>query len=98
MIKKSWDADVSFLRLRMLLLRGLGAAGELCNSDLAIPTSEENSHINIGGHNHVGEATVNGKASFQQHPLLSLEKITSELGNTYKSIRAEGLKVDFSVS
>lgn len=97
LIKNSWDADVAFLRLRMLLLRGLGAAAELCSSELALPTSEENSNIYSGDHNHVGEPTLNGKTSFQ-HPLLSLEKIIAELENTCKSIKAEGLKVDTSVS
>ncbi|KAE8748112.1 hypothetical protein FOCC_FOCC005115 [Frankliniella occidentalis] len=92
--KKSRDSDVSFLRLRMLLLRGLGAAAELCNPDTLPPTDESN--VNSGDVNNAGEPTVNGRSLLHQHPLLSLEKVTSELQSTFKSIQMEGLKLETS--
>lgn len=88
LIKETRDADTSFLRLRMLLLRALGAVAELCSSDSPVPPKEVNESVD---HSHGNETTVNGKTP-SQHPLSSLEKVISELKNTHKSVKEEGLK------
>lgn len=80
----------------MLLLRGLGAAAELCNSD-TLPTVGESSAS--GDHpNHASETSVNGKVSSHQHPLVSLEKVVIELASAHKCILEEGHKLEPSVS
>lgn len=72
----------------MLLLRGLGAATELCSIDSLLPSDD------AGVSNSSG---VNGNAS-SQHPLISLEKVSSELESTLQCAEAAGAKIDYSVS
>lgn len=85
---KTRDADMAFVRLRMLLLRGLGAAAELCSIDSLLPPDESNPNIS-------NNSSVNGNAS-PQHPLISLEKVSSELKSTLQSTEAAGMRTDSS--
>lgn len=93
--KRTRDADIAFLRLRMLLLRGLGAAAELCNSD--VPPLQGESSSSSDHPNHASECSVNGKVPPLQHPLVSLEKVIAELESSFKSIQEEGHKLEPSV-
>lgn len=89
---KTYDADVTFVRLRMLLLRGLGAAAELCSIDSLLPSDESNENKSDSKTN-----SVNGSVP-PQHPLISLENVSSELKSTLQSAETTGMKPDSSVS
>jgi len=90
---KTRDADLTFVRLRMMLLRGLGAAAELCIIDSLLPSEETNVSKSC-----CNNTSVNGNAS-PLHPLESLEKVFSELKSTLQCAEAAGgMKIDSSVS